>query len=356
MLRKIPQSITCKFDCNLHKKEHHPVAIVKQKVVDYLQTATDGSFTVFEDLPKQVGTFDNFDALRIPTDHPSRSQSDTFYVSDTTVLRTHTSAHQHQLLKAGHKNFIVVGDVYRRDEVNRTHFPVFHQLEGVMQCGNDDPSTLLRNMLTGLVQSLFPSHAYKINDDYFPFVTNGVEVEVEVGTDLLEILGGGTVHTQVLEYAGLQTNEKLIAWGLGLERLAMILFHIPDIRLFWTQDQKFLSQFSSNRISTFVPYSVVEPVDRDISFFVNQVSDSGTWTNLNEFYEVVRDSAGDMIESVVLYDKFFHPKTQKLSHTFRIRYSPVASCTNAADLIACANASMSKLRSEIADMFDIHLR
>ena len=173
--------------------------------------------------------------------------------------------------------------------------------------------------MIGLVTTLFPDHEYRVNDDVFPFTTNGMEVEVLLGSQYIEILGGGVVHTTVKEMAGVPQAENLIAWGLGLERLAMILFAIPDIRLFWSEDPKFLSQFSAAQSSKFVPFSQVEPVDRDISFFVNGLSPPSTWTRLNDFYEHVQSHGDDMIESVTLYDIFFHPKSKKYSHTFRIR-------------------------------------
>lgn len=357
MVRQIPESIINKLDKNLHTQKDHPIAIVKTKVIEHLQSATQGRFEVFQDLPKKVRVRENFDVLRIPKEHPSRSESDTFYINEDTVLRTHTSAHQHELLKSGKRNFLIIGDVYRRDEVNRTHFPVFHQLEGVMQCGKGDPSSTLRDLMKGLATSLFPDHEQRINDDYFPFTTNGIEMEIEFGGDYIEILGGGVVHSEVKANAGVDENERLIAWGLGLERLAMILFSIPDIRLFWSEEPQFLSQFSNaQQIKAYQPFSAIQAVDRDISFFVNDVTPSLLWTSLNEFYEFVRDSGDDMIESIVLYDRFYHPKFQKHSHTFRIRYSPVADCTNAADLIAYANSSIASLRTDVAKVFNIELR
>ena len=124
----IPQSIKNKFERNLYKIPDHPICIIKQKVLEYFGP----TFTVFEDLDKVVSTTENFDNLLIEKTHPSRSYSDTFYVNEETVLRTHTTAHQNNILRSGVKNFLVVGDVYRRDEVNRTHYPIFHQLEGVL--------------------------------------------------------------------------------------------------------------------------------------------------------------------------------------------------------------------------------
>ncbi len=89
------------------------------------------SFSLFDDLPPKVSTESNFDSLLIPQDHPSRSRSDTYYVDQNSVLRTHTSAHQVELLKSGAREFIMCGDVYRKDEIDSSHYPVFHQIEGM---------------------------------------------------------------------------------------------------------------------------------------------------------------------------------------------------------------------------------
>jgi len=165
-------------------------------------------------------------------------------------------------------NFLVVGDVYRKDEINRSHYPVFHQMEGVgMVPDGKDPSKELIRVLNGLVEYLFPGCEYRVNSDYFPFTDPSFEYEVKFNGEWLEILGCGEIHSKILENNKL--NKKGWAFGLGLERLAMILFGIQDIRLFWSTDNKFLDQFSEGKMTTFVPFSNVDPMILDVSFWIS---------------------------------------------------------------------------------------
>ena len=119
----IPKSIEEKIGKNLHKQHNHPIEIVKKKILDYFKSLEDYKFDIFEDLLPFVSVEDNFDKLLIPKDHVARSKSDTYYINESTVLRTHTSAHQNELLAKGYKSFLVIGDVYRKDEINMTHYP-----------------------------------------------------------------------------------------------------------------------------------------------------------------------------------------------------------------------------------------
>ena len=151
----IPASIEARIGRNLHLQHNHPIEIVKRKILNYLNSSQ--TYTVFEDLSPFVSVEDNFDKLLIPPDHSARGKTDTYYINETTVLRTHTSAHQNQLLAQGHTSFIVIGDVYRKDEVDRCHFPVFHQLELLSIIDeNKDPQTELTSLLSGLIEHLFP--------------------------------------------------------------------------------------------------------------------------------------------------------------------------------------------------------
>jgi len=135
---------------------------------------------MFDNLSPIVDVSDNFDKLLIPKNHPARSKSDTYYITDEKVLRTQISAHQNELLEKGYKSFLVTGDVYRKDEINTTHYPIFHQMELLTLIEDDiDPEKELKNLLSGLVEYLFPNCKYKYNDDYFPFTNPSYEIEVE---------------------------------------------------------------------------------------------------------------------------------------------------------------------------------
>lgn len=123
-------NILSKLGRNLHQKQDHPLHIIKSHIETYFQ-AQDEAFQFFDNLSPIVSTQRCFDDLLTPANHVSRSTNDTYYVDRSTVLRTHTSAHQSMMLEQGHESFLVTGDVYRRDEIDRCHYPVFHQMEGV---------------------------------------------------------------------------------------------------------------------------------------------------------------------------------------------------------------------------------
>ena len=191
-----------------------------------------------------------------------------YYVNETTVLRSHTSAHQNQLLGAGHKMFLVSGDVYRKDEINSHHYNIFHQMEGVCLVDDGiDAMDTLKTTLEGLIKYLFPNCNYRFMADSFTFTDPSLQAEVEFNGKWLEILGGGKIHHEILKAHNIQKQGW--AFGLGLERLAMVLFEIPDIRLLWSTDPKFTDQFKSQTISTFKPFSKLNSITRDIAFWLN---------------------------------------------------------------------------------------
>jgi phenylalanyl-tRNA synthetase alpha chain len=280
------------------------------------------NITTFDNLDPIVSLSDNFDKLLIPQDHPARSKSDTYYVNENLVLRTHTSAHQCQLLEQGHTNFLVTGHVFRKDEIDRFHYPVFHQMEGVMKVDN---VASLFDCLDHLVRYLFPNAEYKISKDYFPFTDPSYEVEVLHNGKWVEILGAGMVHENILKTNSLKGNY--MAFGLGLERLCMIFFDIPDIRLFWSNDAKFTEQFTAGTITKFKPYSLLPSQSDDISFWINPSqlileNNNPKWLQENDFNDFVRNQYPSWIESVTLIDSFTHPKTHRSSRTYKISFSP----------------------------------
>lgn len=303
---KIPETIKAKMIApygKLYKRHNHPLEIIKRKIYQCFQ-----DFKKFEDFDPIVSVENNFDRLLIPKDHPSRSSSDTYYASESHVLRTHTSAHQSSLLIDGEKKFLVTGDVYRRDEIDRCHYPVFHQMEGVSICA--EPEVELKAAMKNMVEQLFGDVEYKLVDSYFPFTEPSWELEIKWKGEWLEVAGMGIVHKDILKACNVNSNGW--AFGLGLERLAMILFEIPDIRFFWSEDQRFLEQFK-NGPAKFVPYSKYPVCYKDIAF----------WTpseySHNDFYELVREIGGDLVESVKLTDSFNKPG-KGTSYCYRVAY------------------------------------
>jgi phenylalanyl-tRNA synthetase alpha chain len=342
MKSNITPSIQEKIGRNLHNLKNHPIEIIKRKIYDYFGE----SFSKFDNLEPKVNVSENFDKLLIPSDHPARAASDTYYFDENNVLRTHTSAHQNELLNNGYKSFLVTGDVYRKDEIDSCHYPVFHQMEGVhvFENGEDAQKEFLK-VLDGLVNHLFPGCEYRINEDYFPFTNPSLEVEVKFNGKWLEILGGGMVRQEILNNCGIQDREAW-AFGLGLERLAMILFKIPDIRYFWTNDERFIKQFSSGEIIEFKEYSKYPSCHKDIAFWLNEDY------NYNNFCEIVREQGGDIIEEILKIDEFTHPKTNRTSHCYRIVYrSNDRSLTNEE-----VDSIQNKIREDLQNIMSLEIR
>ncbi|CAA7405015.1 unnamed protein product [Spirodela intermedia] len=320
----VPDTIFSKLGLQLHRRDNHPLGILKNAIYEYFDTNYSGKFVKFDNLSPIVSTKENFDDVLVPADHVSRSYNDTYYVNANTVLRCHTSAHQVELLRQGHNQFLVTGDVYRRDSIDATHYPVFHQMEGVRVFSPDEwqasgldatsyAAMDLKKSLEGLACHLFGDVEMRWVDTYFPFTNPSFELEIYFQEKWMEVLGCGVTEQEILKRSDRMDN---VAWafGLGLERLAMVLFEIPDIRLFWSTDERFTSQFSEGQLGAkFKPFSKFPPCYKDVSFWI---SDSFTENNL---CEVVRGIAGDLVEEVQLIDNFTNKKGMT-SHCYRIAY------------------------------------
>lgn len=244
-----------KMGADLHKQADHPIGIIKQAIYDYFDARSPGKFAKFDDLYPVVTTYANFDEVLVPADHVSRNPNDTYYVDANTVLRCHTSAHQAEMLRTKQSAFLVTGDVYRRDSIDATHYPVFHQMEGVRVFTEDEWTAAgvsatelaerdLKDALEGLAKHLFGDVECRWIDAYFPFTNPSFELEIFFKGKWLEVLGCGVMEQKILD-ENYKPGQKAWAFGLGLERLAMVLFDVPDIRLFWSNDDRFLKQFKA---------------------------------------------------------------------------------------------------------------
>jgi len=338
---------------NLLQLEKHPLHTLKSLIFNYFeQTFKDSEqkFTMLDDLDPVVSSKQCFDELLIPTDHVSRRPSDTFYISKDTCLRTHTSAHQTELIRQGKRAFLVAGDVFRRDEIDQSHYPVFHQMEGVYIFPNKDISMVqvesaLKSTLEGMVRVIFGDVKMRWVDAYFPFTEPSLELEIWFNDEWLEVLGCGVVHQDIMGNCNMG-EYKAWAFGLGLERLAMVLFQIPDIRLFWTNDSRFHDQFKEGTITTFKPYSKYPPVLKDISFWIPEEF------HVNDFYATVREISEDLIERVDRLDVFTHPKTNRESHCYRITFRSMdRSLTNVE-----IDKIQALIRSQVVEKLDVELR
>ncbi|MGN0818939.1 MAG: phenylalanine--tRNA ligase subunit alpha [Christensenellaceae bacterium] len=231
----------------------HPITLIKNELVEAFSGL---GFKLFEG-PEIEFDKNNFQLLNIPEDHPARDMQDTFYITDGILLRTHTSPGQVRVMTTEQPPIKVLcpGRVYRSDD-DATHSPIFHQIEGLVV---DKNITLcdLKGSLEEILKSVFGKDIRtRLRPSYFPFTEPSVEIDVSCfecggkgcklckGTGWIEVLGGGMVNRKVIENCGLDPDVyQGYAFGIGLERFAMLKYHIPDIRLFFDSDVRFLKQF-----------------------------------------------------------------------------------------------------------------
>lgn len=434
---------------NLYDIPNHPICITR-KLIESVFAQPEFINHV---APKPaVSTRLNFDVLGFPEDHPGRSRTDTYYIDSSSVLRTHTSAHQHAAFKhmknIEQTGYTICADVYRRDSIDRSHFPVFHQMEGaklwqlqphptekltryqmlknrrsqmsqdieklpkhgleiIDEAGTFDPktnpiqaehdhpevrmmATHLKRSLELLVNRIFSAakeagvgnpnaqdEPLKIRwiEAYFPFTSPSWELEVWWQGEWLELLGCGIVQQPILNEAGL-SDRVAWAWGIGVERLAMLLFGIPDIRLFWSTDKRFLDQFHEGKVTKFEPFSKYPACYKDIAFWINAAPagatpltakpDSGLAAaaggdatkalpsetvpsafHENDMMEILRDIGGSLIEDVKLLEEFVHPKSGRKSLCYRINYRSLERTLTNEEVNQLHNEVASRMSSEL---------
>lgn len=348
-MHNISPNIAAKRNSKLHNRADHPVCMMKKYIQQYFF-----GFEYVDNLSEAVNIQNNFDDLLIPEDHPSRRATDTYYVNEKIVLRTHTSAHQSELLRQRKQKFLVTGDVYRKDTIDKTHYPVFHQMEGVKILSKEeypqaDPLDDLVVTLKGLMHYLFPGHMYRILEDYFPFTQPSIQIEVKTEKGWMEVLGAGVIHPQILKNCGVVGSGW--AFGLGIDRLLLQLCQISDIRYLWSEDARFLGQFK-NGLTTFREYSRYPAVYRDIAFWVPayQENEEGLWMQYNDLCSLVRELSTDKIERVALLDQYH--KDGSTSLAFRIEYrSHERTLTNEE-----VNDIQESVRHQVAEQLQVVLR
>ncbi|KAL2210362.1 phenylalanyl-tRNA synthetase [Sarocladium strictum] len=408
----------------LHLQKDHPVYITRQIIESNFPAPT---FKYYNDHHPVVSTHQNFDSLGFPPNHPGRALSDTYYLNDTTLLRTHTSAHQADTFKKNESDgYLISADVYRRDAVDRTHYPAFHQMEGARSWNRDTvPNGDIAAAVMADIEKL-PKHNIAVEDPnphhhaernpvqdqhhseaeadaiamhlkrsielmvvdvftrakaaaaradpdfkdeplkmrwveaYFPFTSPSFELEVYYGGDWLEVLGCGVVKQDLYINAGV---PKKLGWafGIGLDRIAMLLFNINDIRLFWSKDERFTSQFSGvsdnlDRLRRFVPFSKYPPSQKDVSFWLppagNAAGGKVTEFHENDVMELVRRLAGDLVEDVRMFDEFTHPKTGRKSNAYRIVYRSLERTLTTEEVLALHD----KVRKALVEELGAELR
>ncbi len=280
--------------------------------------------------PEIVPASISFDLFDFPPDHPARSKSDTYYVDDNNILRTHTTVMWYYYLndpdvKARIANNQAVGafsfgKVYRKDEIDRRHMNVFHQIDGwylapksQKTIGQQD----LEEALGNIAKAVFgPDVKYRLNPDTFPYTNPSLEMEVDINGNWVEVVGCGVVKGSVLEKLGVDPNNYTgWAFGFGLERLAIVSMELPDIRLLWSEDERVKKQLKLGH--KFAEVSKFPPVPRDISFIVSKDFVP------NNYFDLIREIGGDLVEQVELMDKYENEAKfgkDRISYTYHIVY------------------------------------
>ncbi len=231
----------------------HPITKISEEICAIFRGL---GFSVVEG-PEIETDYYNFEALNIPKDHPARDMQDTFYVSDNVVLRTHTSPVQVRVMQKQPPpvRIICPGKVYRCDS-DISHTPMFHQIEGLLVDKGISFSDL-KGILASFARQVFGQNtSLRFRPSFFPFTEPSAEVDIQCvmcqgkgcrvcgQSGWLEILGSGMVHPEVFRTVGYDANEVTgFAFGMGLERIAMLKYGISDIRLFYENDLRFLQQF-----------------------------------------------------------------------------------------------------------------
>lgn len=280
------------------------------------------------EIPEIIPTNILFDLFNMPPGHPARSPSDTYYVNEHNVLRTHDTVFwyyylnhpviKERMAKGESLGAICYGKVYRKDEIDRRHMNIFHQMGGLYLVP-DNKQTItadnLKEVLSEIAQSIFGSETqFRFYDHQFPYTDPSFEMEALINNQWVEMLGSGLPRQSVLKNFGVEGYHGW-AFGFGLERLAIASLELPDIRLLWSDDPRVTKQLKLGQ--QYQEVSKYPPSGRDISFIVPQ--------NFvpNNYFDLIRELGGDLVEEVTLLDKYENVQkfgTDKLSYTYRITY------------------------------------
>jgi phenylalanyl-tRNA synthetase alpha chain len=281
------------------------------------------------EIPEIVPAEITFDLFDFPADHVARSTSDTYYADAKNILRTHNTVSWYYYFnspevkeKFAHGEdlgALCFGKVYRKDEIDRRHMNVFHQIDGWKIIPNTKGTLTLedlKNVLSEIVENVFGKDTeYRFLDDEFPYTDPSTQIEVMVNGQWVEILGAGMIKSSVLEKLGI-TGYNGWAFGFGIERLAILSMELPDIRLLWSNDERVKKQLVLG--TKFKEVSKYPAIVRDISFIV----DSKTFQP-NVYFDLVRDVVGDMAEEMALVDEYENAAKfgeGKKSYAYRVTY------------------------------------
>jgi len=311
---------------DLSRANGNPIAEIAKRIIAI------PDFNEFDILkvPEIVSAKESFDPFNFPANHPARSHSDTYYVNDDYILRTHTTVMwayhlalphvKEKMAKGEPVGALCHGKVYRKDEIDRKHMNVFHQIDGWYLARKEEKQIgipELQDVLVKIAQAVYGKDVeHRFNEDKFPYTDPSLEMEIKVGERWVEVLGSGVVHLKVLENFGVNSKEwNGWAFGFGLERLAILSMDLPDIRLLWSEDERVKRQLRLG--NAYKEVSKYPPITRDISFVV------GADFVPNNYFDLIRDAGGDFVEEVSLLDKYENAEkfgAGKVSYTYRIVY------------------------------------
>ncbi len=343
---------------DLSRTEGSPLREIVERVAHTPTLATFDQITIPEIVPAK----ESFDLFDFPANHPARSKSDTYYVDEIHILRTHMTVMWYYyfnkpeareiLKKAEPFGVISHGKVYRKDEIDRNHMNIFHQVDGLYLCprekkiiNQDD----LKEVLVEIAHAVFGEKIpYRFNPDTFPYTHDSLEMEVEKEGKWVEVLGAGIVQPSVLEKLGVDSRVyNGWAFGFGLERLAIISMKLPDIRLLWSDDVRVKKQLKLG--TTYTEVSKYPPIVRDISFLVKNTFIP------NDYFDLVRETGGDMIEEVHLLDTYKNEAKfgkDMVSFAYRITYRSLDRTLTSAEI----DALHRKLEEKTKEVFGAIIR
>ncbi len=343
---------------DLSRAEQGPLRELIDRILTLPQFA---DFDVIQ-IPEIVPVKESFDLFNFPENHPARSKSDTYYIDDNNILRTHTTVMwyyyflQQEIRQKISENkplgVLSFGKVYRKDEIDRHHMNIFHQIDGLYLHPTADKTITqddLKEVLANIAKAIFGADIkYRFNDDTFPYTHQSIEMEIDKDGKWVEVLGAGLVQPDVLKKLDVDPDQyNGWAFGFGLERLAIISMELPDIRLLWSTDERVTKQLKLGQ--KFVEVSKYPPIVRDISFVVDKSFEP------NNYFDLIRDIGGDLVEEVQLLDKFENAEkfgTDKVSYTYRITYRSNDRTLEAAEI----DPINDKVYSETASQFNAILR
>lgn len=311
---------------DLSRTEGSPIKDIVDRILAYPAFKDLDTIQTPEIVPADI----SFDLFDFPADHPARKPTDTYFVDEKNILRTHTTVMWYYFVNdPGVKRRMAAnepvgcfsfGKVYRKDEIDRKHMNVFHQIDGwylapksVKTIGQPE----LEEALGNIAKAVFgPAVKYRLNKDTFPYTDPSLEMEIELEGQWIEVVGCGVVKGSVLEKFGIDSaNWTGWAFGFGLERLAIASMSLPDIRLLWSNDPRVTKQLKLGQ--KFMEVSKFPPVIRDISFIVKKDFVP------NNYFDLIREIGKDLVEQVELLDKYENDSkfgADRMSYTYRVYY------------------------------------